>query len=249
VSVLLSILLLPLVWTAPAAERVEHARAAPPPLRMSDSCVTRSERRRVVRFLAADRTRLIGVELGSGPRGVVLAHGYRSSLCGWIRQARRLARSGYRVLAFDHRGHGSSTYTRSRYWRMDRDVVGAVRTLRKRGARTVVLAGSSMGGTAVLVGAAALTTGVDGVVSLSAPSYISTLNAVPAVGKLSVPTLFLAGEQDDPFDDDALTLFNASAARDKRLEVLPGSAAHGSDLLANASMRTLFDEFLRTQSN
>jgi dienelactone hydrolase len=112
-----------------------------------------------------------------------------------------------------------------------------------------VLAGSSMGGTAVLVGAAALTTGVDGVVSLSAPSYISTLNAVPAVGKLSVPTLFLAGEQDDPFDDDALTLFNASAARDKRLEVLPGSAAHGSDLLANASMRTLFDEFLRTQSN
>ena len=242
-SLLLSILIAPLLWTAPAAEHT------PPPLRMSAACVPRAARRRVVRCLAADRPRLIGVELGSGRRGVVLAHGYHSSVCDWMRQARRLARGGYRVLVFDHRGHGSSAYTRARYWRMEQDVVGAVRTLRKRGARTVVLAGSSMGGTAVLAGAAALKLPVDGVVSLSGPTNLGSLAAGPAVSRLVVPMLFVAAEQDDPFDDDALTLFNASVARDKRLEVVPASDAHGTALLANASVRALFDDFLRTHSN
>jgi esterase/lipase len=222
--------------------------AAGPPLKLAAQCVTKAERQRVVRFQAADKTRLIGVELGSGPRGVVLSHGQRQNVCDWIRQARRLARRGFRVLVFEHRNHGSSTYTRKRYWRVDHDVVGAVRTVRKRGAKTVVLAGSSMGGTAVLVGAAAVQPAVDGVVSLSAPTHISTVNAQEAVGRLAVPALFVAAEQDDPFDVDAQALFDASVAREKRIEVLTGSAAHGTALLANSSMRALFDEFLRDHS-
>ena len=47
--------------------------AAPPPLRLLEPCVTRAERRRIVRFRAPDRTRLIGVMLGTGPNVVVLA--------------------------------------------------------------------------------------------------------------------------------------------------------------------------------
>jgi dienelactone hydrolase len=231
---------------AAAAGRVE---AGPPPLKLTERCVTKAERQRVVRFQAADGTRLIGVELGSGPRGVVLSHGYRQSVCDWIRQARRLARAGYRVLVFDHRNHGSSVYTRKRFWRMDHDVVGAVRIVRRRGATTVVLAGSSMGATAVLVGAARATPDVDGVVSLSAPTHISTVNAEQAVRELSVPTVFMAAEDDDPFDDDARTLFEASAAREKRLELLTGSALHGTGLLSDPSVRALFDEFLRDHSN
>jgi hypothetical protein len=61
--------------------------AAPPPLKMTDRCVTKADRSRVVRFQASDGTRLIGLQLGAGPRGVVLAHGYRSSLCEWLPQA------------------------------------------------------------------------------------------------------------------------------------------------------------------
>jgi pimeloyl-ACP methyl ester carboxylesterase len=244
VALLLALALLPLTWSAPA--RVE---ASPPPLKMTDRCVTKADRRRIVRFQAADKTRLIGLQLGSGPRGVVLAHGRNQSVCEWLGHARRLARGGYRVLLFDHRNHGSSAFTRPRFWRMDHDVVGAVRTIRARGAKTVVLAGSSMGGTAVLVGAAAARPAVDGVISLSAPTHISTVDAQAAVGRLPLPTVFMAAELDDPFDDDAQTLFSASAAREKRLEVLPASGAHGSGLLSNASMRAIFDEFLRQQSN
>jgi pimeloyl-ACP methyl ester carboxylesterase len=251
-KLLLVVALAALACSASASGRVEEAsatRAAPRPLQLVATCVTRAERRRVVRFVAADRTRLIGVELGSGKRGVVLAHGYRQSVCDWIRQARRLARAGYRVLVFDHRNHGSSTFTRKRYWRIDHDVVGAVKTLRRRGATTVVLAGSSMGATAVLVGASEVQPAVDGVVSLSAPTHISNVDAEQAVRRLSLPTLFVAGDQDDPFDDDAQTLFSASVAREKQLEIVSGSAAHGTGLLGLASVRALFDEFLRTHSD
>ena len=242
-ALLLALALVPLAWSAP------ERPSAPPPLKLTDRCVTKAERKRVVRFEAADRTRLIGVELGSGPRGVVLSHGRGQDVCDWIRHARRLARGGYRVLVFDHRNHGSSAYTRKRFWRMDHDVVGAVRTVRRRGAKTVVLAGSSMGGTAVLVGAATAQPPVDGVLSLSAPTHVSTVDAEQAVRKLSAPTAFVAAENDDPFDDDARTLFEASAAREKQLEVLTASALHGTGLLANASIRALFDGFLREHSN
>ena len=215
---------------------------------MTDGCVTKPDRKHVVRFRASDGTRLIGGELGKGPRGLVLSHGYHQSVCDWVGQARRLAKEGYRVLVFDHRNHGSSTYTRKRYWRIDHDVVGAVRAIRARGARSVVLAGSSMGATAVLAGAAELRLGADGVVSLSAPTHISIVDGQAAVGRLTTPTLFVAAEDDDPFDDDARTLFGASVAREKRLEMVPASDAHGTGLLQLASVRALFDEFLRSHS-
>jgi dienelactone hydrolase len=236
-----------LALSASAAAGVEDG-AAPPPLKMTDRCVTKSDRSRVVRFLASDRTRLIGLQLGSGPRGVVLSHGYRQSVCEWLPQARRLARAGYRVLVFDHRNFGSSSYARKRFWRIDYDIVGAVRTIRARGAKTVVLAGSSMGARAVLVGGAAVQESINGVVSLSAPTHISTVNAEAAVRQLNAPTLLVAAEEDDPFDDDARTLFAASVARDKRLEMV-GGFGHGSGLLVDPSVRALFDEFVRTHSN
>ena len=133
-----------------------------------ERCVTKVERRRAVRFLAADRTRLIGLELGSGRRGLVLAHGQRQSLCVWIRHGRQYAAPGTGCSSSTIATTARRPTPRKRYWRIDSDVVGAIRTLRNRGAKTVVLAGSSMGGAAVLVGAAAAQPAVDGVVGLSA---------------------------------------------------------------------------------
>ncbi len=242
------LVLVALVPIGVSGSAVAAIDAGPPKLQLKATCVTKAERKRVVRFRAADGIRLIGVELGSGRRGVVLSHGFRQDVCDWIRQGRRLARGGYRVLVFDHRNHGSSGKTVKRLWRVDHDVVGAVRTIRARGARTVVLAGSSMGGTAVLAGASELGAPVDGVVSLSAPSYFSNVDAAARIGSLAVPTLFVVGEQDDPFDDDAQTLFSASGAREKQLEVVPATSAHGTALLGFQSVRSLFDEFLRTHS-
>ena len=45
---------------------------------------------------------------GEGDRGVVLAHGGQFRKESWQPQAKRLAREGYRVLAFDFRGFGES---------------------------------------------------------------------------------------------------------------------------------------------
>jgi dienelactone hydrolase len=221
------------------------------PLVLKERCVTKAERRRVLRFRAIDGVRLIGVELGRGPRAVVLAHqgGAPPNLCGWVPYARTLAAAGYRVLVFDHRGFGSSG--RASHWRrtdrVDFDVLGAIRTLRSRGARSIVLGGASLGGAAVLAAAPQATPAVDGVISFSSPRFYVNVNALAAVQASRVPTLFLAQEDDDPFDDDARALYEASASPDKRLEITAGPE-HGFRLLQNPSTRAVVDAFLAGHS-
>jgi dienelactone hydrolase len=223
----------------------------PRPLVLKERCVTKAERRRVLRFRAIDGVRLIGVELGRGPRAVVLAHqgGAPPNLCGWVPYARTLAAAGYRVLVFDHRGFGSSG--RASHWRrsdrVDFDVLGAIRTLRARGARSIVLGGASLGGAAVLAAAAQATPAVDGVISFSSPRFYVNVNALAAVQASGVPALFLAAVDDTPFSDDARALFEVSPAAEKRLEIYPGSE-HGFRLLTNASTRAVVHAFLAGHS-
>jgi alpha-beta hydrolase superfamily lysophospholipase len=221
------------------------------PLVLKERCVTTAERRRVLRFKAIDGVRLIGVELGRGPRAVLLAHqgGAPPNLCGWVPYARTLAAAGYRVLVFDHRKFGSSG--RASHWRradrVDYDVLGAIRTLRARGARSIVLGGASLGGAAVLAAAPHATPAVDGVISFSSPRNYVNVNVLAGVEASNVPVLFLAEEDDDPFDDDARALFEASPARDKQLEIYPG-AEHGFRLLQNRAARALVGAFLASHS-
>jgi alpha-beta hydrolase superfamily lysophospholipase len=223
----------------------------PRPLVLKERCVTKAERSRVLRFKAVDGVRLIGVEFGRGQRVVVLAHqgGAPPNLCGWVPYARTLAALGYRVLVFDHRKFGSSG--RASHWRradrVDFDVLGAIRMMRARGARSIVLGGASLGGAAVLAAAPHATPAVDGVISFSSPRNYVNVNVLAGVEASNVPVLFLAEEDDDPFDDDARALFEASAARDKRLEIYPGSE-HGFRLLRNAATRSLVDDFLARHS-
>ena len=48
------------------------------------------------------------IERGSGPT-IVLSHGVTLSVRTWVKQMEALPELGFRVVAFDHRGHGSST--------------------------------------------------------------------------------------------------------------------------------------------
>ena len=220
------------------------------PLRLVETCLTRAERQRAGRFTTFDRVRLIGVELGSGPRGVVLAHpggaGDGPWLCAWMPYARALAAQGYRVLAFDHRGFGSSGSTT--HWprarRVDFDVMAAVSTLRRRGADRVVLAGASLGGAAVLSAAALKPDGVAGVISFAAPQTYVRIDAVAASRALRVPALFLSAEGDDQFPEDARALYEACGSPDRRLEVVPGDR-HGAPILREPSTRALVDDWIR----
>ncbi len=221
------------------------------PLRLREICVKRAERRHIVRFTASDRVRLIGVMLGHGPRGVILAHqgGEPPNLCGWLPYARALAAAGYRVLVFDHRGFGSSgsTARRSRANRVDFDVLGAIQTMRARGVRSIVLGGASLGGAAVLGAAALVTPSVDGVISFSSPQIYANVDALADVKALRTPVLFLADEGDDEFAADARMLYAAAASPDKRL-VITGGAEHGFRLLKNPSTRALVDSFIAAHS-
>jgi pimeloyl-ACP methyl ester carboxylesterase len=217
-----------------------HAATKPP---FRDSCGTKAERARAVVFRAPAGPRLVGLLLGSGKTGVVLSHELRANLCHWLPFARVLAKSGYRVLAFDFSSHGSSGMSNRVSGGIDQEVVAAGRLLLARGVQKLYVVGASMGGTASIVAATQLGPRLAGVASLSGPAQFDGLDAAAAASRLTVPSLFVAANDDAPFADDARTLFDAVQADGKSLEVLPGSA-HGTFLLT-PHVRTLLLAFLR----
>ena len=212
--------------------RFLKARLAPP-LPVTESCATKAEKASAMRFFADDDTQLLGVVVGSGPRGVVLAHGQNLSFCEWLPYARELAATGYRVLAYNSRsGIG-----------VDADIPATVEALRRTGSPHVIVMGSSAGAIAALIGSTALASAPAAVVSLSAPASFGPLNALQAVTRLRAPTFFAASENNDPFVGDARALYAASVAPDKRLEILPG-AAHGSAMLSDPAFRARVEAFI-----
>jgi dienelactone hydrolase len=212
--------------------RFFQARLAKP-LKITESCASAAEKASALRFFTPDDTRLAGVVLGTSTNGVVLAPGSAGALCEWLPYARQLASSGYRVLAYD-------THTQLR---VDQEMAAAVEALRRSGTERVAVAGSSLGAFAALTGAARLSVQPDVVVSLSSPSSVGPLDGVAAVRKLHVPVLFAAEEEDQPFADDARTLYAAAGSAERRLEIFPGSA-HGVGMLQEPAIRAVFIGFL-----
>lgn len=208
-------------------------------------CVPKSAE---IRFRAADGTRLAGYRLGKGRKAVVLAHQVRGDACQWSSYAKRLARLGYLVIAFDFRGYGDSQTRGGRAaFRLAADVAAATRAARVRGAQKVFVVGASMGGTAVLAAAANIRPNVSGVVSLSGPAFFSSLDALKLAPRLTVPALYVVGQLDSDFVPDAQKLYDAAASADKAIHVLP-VAQHGVDLVrSDARARALVEEFIRTR--
>lgn len=204
-----------------------------------------------IRFKAADGTRLVAHRYGKGTKFVVLAHQANGNLCEWSEVSSRLASLGYSALAFDFRGYGEAQQrTGAAERRFDRDVVAAIGLARKLGAKKVFVVGASMGGWAVVVGAAAVRPPVAGVVTLSAEPQFAG-DATPAAGTLTAPILYLVS-QDEGLAEETQALYEATGSADKTLKVVPGSA-HGVALLSpilNRSgwrgVRALLESFLRS---
>jgi dienelactone hydrolase len=116
---------------------------------------------RVVRFRAADGTRLVGW-YGRSRTGaaVVLLHGAGSTRSNVLDQAAVLARHGYGVLLVDARGHGDSAGRAMDFgWAGDDDIRGAIDFLLRRpdvDPGRIGAVGLSMGGEEAIGAAAAL---------------------------------------------------------------------------------------------
>ena len=236
------VLLAALSVAALAAVPADAARRPAVPI---DRCVPRSERAKAISFRTGDHVRLSGVLLGSGRTGIVLSHESNATLCNWLPFARVLAKAGYRVLAYDSRSAGASQLVLPRSslkaTYLHRDVIAGTKLLRARGAKRIVVAGASIGGTSSIIAAPSIGSSLAAVVSLSAPATEDALNAV---AKVNVPTFFAAGRDDVDFAHDAQTFYDASPAAGKKIVIYP-TGAHGTALLAGsqgaAARRALLD--------
>jgi pimeloyl-ACP methyl ester carboxylesterase len=204
------------------------------------ACFPASAHAKVVRFANSEGTRLVGYDLGRGPRGIVLAHQYGGDSCQWADYAPGLVKAGYHVLAFDAHGYGRSPAGSGE---VDVDVRAAAAKLRALGVRKLVLIGASMGGTAVLSAATSVTPAPAAVISLSGPASFDLMSALDAVPKLAMPKLFVVGSGDIQFADDARELYRR--AHDPKQLVVVSSADHGVDLLDDPPATRAIEATLR----
>jgi pimeloyl-ACP methyl ester carboxylesterase len=173
--------------------------------------------------------KLEGAILGKGSTGMVLAHQNGGSACQWLPNALEFVAQGYRVLIFNFSGFGGSpSGSPSR----QSDVEEAIKALRADGVRKTVLIGASMGGTAVLAAAGAVTPPVDAVVALSAPQVFGGADAGSAAPKLTMPVFYAAGANENVYALGAQLMHDSSkASPDAQLVLASGSAAHGVALV------------------
>jgi esterase/lipase len=223
--------------TPPNQQDQAASKAAP---KAGAGCADAAAAGKQAAFSTPAGTELVGVELGTGAKGVVLAHQNESDLCEWLPYGKRLAERGYRVLAFDFAGDGGSG-PHAGDDRLDDDVVAAATHLRGAGVTDIVLMGASKGGTASLAAAVALTPAPVAVVTLSAPTLFAGISAADAVPQLKSPALFLAAENDHPFAE-AAQQFDATATAAHQL-FLPIGAEHGTGLLGGGQAKKV-DELI-----
>ena len=181
---------------------------------------------------------------GIGEHAVVLAHGGRFNKESWDRQSRALAAAGFRVLAFDFRGHGQSrgpTNVPQDYHARRNDVLAAVTYLRTTGAKIVSAIGASMGGDYVAEAAETDPEAIDRLVLLAAGAYTP-------LRRMTGPKLFIMSRDDVIGDSQprlpAIRQQYERASGPKQFVVLEGSA-HAQELFATPQSERLMLEILK----
>lgn len=216
---------------------------APHPAAAWDGCTPEAGD---VRFSAADGTRLAGHAYRSGTTAIVLVHQRNGTMCQWSSYAQRLARLGYRAVTIDLRNNGDSQlrdYPANQ--RYGGDVVAAIRYVRTHGAKKVFVLGASLGGSAAIDGAANARPAVNGVISVSGAADL--VDAIEAMKRVRAPSLFVAAAGDRDFATDAHRLYDASSAKGKKIDVVPGAFEHGTQLVAASNrIRREIETFLRS---
>jgi predicted alpha/beta-hydrolase family hydrolase len=184
---------------------------------------------------------------GTGPRGVVLAHGGRFDRASWKPQALELAAAGFRVVSIDFRAAvemraGNDTPCLYDPACLAKDILAAVRYLSKGGATSVAVVGGSLGG-----GGAAQAT-LDGAAGEIDRVVLLAHMSIPAPERMRGRKLFITA-RDDVGGNGQPRLIGirdqyAKAPDPKDLVVLDGSA-HAQALFDTASGPRLMQEIVR----
>lgn len=231
---------------APAPSTSRPVATTPAPIGspgLAQRCGSPDQPSTLHRIRSTDGVTLAAASIGTGPRGLVLLHQSDGDSCGWWGFGGPwLAGQGYRVLMVDLRCFGESTCPDDpqRIGERLADVRAAAAWLRKAGARSVAVAGVSMGGTvAVAAGAdpevaAIAVVDVSGELTDTVVRSRPPLSARTAVPVLRAPLLYLTAGNDLGVDatGDAARLDAAPAGR-VTSTIVPDSGAHGWSLLTD----------------
>ncbi|MES2940560.1 MAG: hypothetical protein V4864_22980 [Pseudomonadota bacterium] len=194
-----------------------------------DSCVPASEGTAFTVSAPGATEPVSGVVLGRGERAVVFSNTAYNAPCDWLPVARELAAAGHQVALWSYR-HGDLQGQLA-------DLNAVVAHVRAAGARRVALVGGSRGGCLSMIAASeAGPPAIAGVAILSCAAVFNRRDptaTAPWAAKLRVPVLHVTGENDTtPPLAEAKAEFALFPAADKRLVVVPATAAHGDQLLA-----------------
>lgn len=191
-----------------------------------------------VHFRASDGVLLDGRLFGDGTVGVVLSHMGRpgDAQADWRTMAEQLADKGLLVLTYNRRGvcpggrlgcsRGTDYY--EDHWK---DVVGASRFLRRRGANRIVLVGASIGAMASLYAAAHGWVSPAGLVELAGINHASGYDFTRGqLRRIPGKKLFISAREDTYGGGDSAREWFRWAREPKELALVAGSD-HGTDLL------------------
>jgi pimeloyl-ACP methyl ester carboxylesterase len=180
---------------------------------------------RRIRIETADGEMLSAIDLGRGRRVAVLSHGVTGTKEDFYGLASAFADDGWRVIAYDARGAGTSTGTPGAS--RDEDLRAVVNHARATGAEAVLLAGGSLGASLSIAMAQELEAGA--VVSLSAPA--DTFDALDAARELrgNIPVFIAAAREDEPFATNARAIAAALAVS----PTIVDGDGHGSGMLGD----------------
>ena len=209
-----------------------------------------------VNFQASDGVRLEGRLFGDGDVAVVLSHMGEptNNQTEWFPTARWLAGLGYRVLTYNTRGIcprgeagcSAGSWTLSDNWK---DIVGAWRFVRARGAERVVLMGASVGSMGSIVAAPRLPRPPAAIVAISGVEYCCGYEiGRREIRAVRAPMLFVGAEY-DARAATAARRFHTWAAPLKAIRIYGKTGLHGTDLLVpgertSPSLRRLIAAFL-----
>ena len=195
-----------------------------------------------VTFTTEDGLKLSGSQYGAGSTVVILsAQCSRDGKDAWTDIAVRLARNGYTALTYYYRGLGKSqgpgNQTLSRL-----DLKAAIAYARSQGAKKLVLAGASCGGT--ISAKAYATEKPDALIVVSSPPTIPELGIEISnyeIEALTAPKLFV-GSEGDQFTAPMLQMYDGSP-QPKEKVIYPGNT-HGTDLFASEHGKDLTEKLM-----